>query len=265
MACHSFLDLFSQNSITEINKNHIDTWINSLTLLADTTVNIRTRSLKTVFSFGVHKDLINKNPFAHYKHKRLKSPYSETDEVRYLSKDEIQIFRDHLNGWLLDAFNLALWTGLRAEGVFLTNYNNISHEKNKTFLKVIEKGNKDRWIPLSDKAQALISQRREYIRSANLNNSSQRAIEGFIFPEITRAHSISQAFGRARNKLFSGKDKITFHGLRHSFAVYYLEKGGRPERLQSILGHASIETTLRIYGKITKKAKAENINALTDI
>ena len=36
---------------------------------------------------------------------------------------------------------------------------------------------------------------------------------------------------------------ITFHSLRHSFATYYLSNGGSLLTLQSMLGHANLNTT----------------------
>ena len=51
--------------------------------------------------------------------------------------------------------------------------------------------------------------------------------------------------------------KISFHNSRHSFAVNFLEKGGRIEILSKILGHSTLATT-QIYAKIsTKLADAE--------
>lgn len=43
---------------------------------------------------------------------------------------------------------------------------------------------------------------------------------------------------------------ITFHTSRHTFAVYFLNKGGSMETLSKLLGHSSLKTT-SIYGKIT--------------
>lgn len=46
------------------------------------------------------------------------------------------------------------------------------------------------------------------------------------------------------------KKVIKFHLGRHTFAVQFLERGGRMEILSIILGHSSIKTT-QIYGKIS--------------
>lgn len=44
------------------------------------------------------------------------------------------------------------------------------------------------------------------------------------------------------------RKEINPHLLRHSFARHFLARGGDPRHLAQILGHASIKTTLDIYG-----------------
>jgi len=40
-------------------------------------------------------------------------------------------------------------------------------------------------------------------------------------------------------------DGLHFHDLRHSFASWFVMRGGRLQALQTILGHADIKMTLR--------------------
>jgi integrase/recombinase XerD len=53
-------------------------------------------------------------------------------------------------------------------------------------------------------------------------------------------------FGTAFRKIQPGRGKtnrITPHTLRHAFGTYYLDNGGDLARLQTIMGHKSLETT----------------------
>jgi hypothetical protein len=43
----------------------------------------------------------------------------------------------------------------------------------------------------------------------------------------------------------AGVPYIGIHGLRHTFASHYMMRGGSIYDLKSLLGHASIETTMR--------------------
>lgn len=57
--------------------------------------------------------------------------------------------------------------------------------------------------------------------------------------------------------------RITFHGLRHTHASYLLSTGSSIEYVSKRLGHASIETTLRVYAHLLKDRKtAEDSKAL---
>ena len=44
-----------------------------------------------------------------------------------------------------------------------------------------------------------------------------------------------------------GLPRITFHGLRHTFATWYLKRGGEIYTLYKTLGHKDIGTTMKLY------------------
>lgn len=52
-------------------------------------------------------------------------------------------------------------------------------------------------------------------------------------------------FRKWNNRL--GLPRVTFHGLRHTFATWYLKRGGSIYDLYKILGHKDINTTMRLY------------------
>ena len=46
----------------------------------------------------------------------------------------------------------------------------------------------------------------------------------------------------------TGFKKVRFHDLRHTFATDLINKGGNIYKISKYLGHASISTTMDIYG-----------------
>jgi integrase len=46
------------------------------------------------------------------------------------------------------------------------------------------------------------------------------------------------------------KPKYGMHALRHFFASWAIERGFSPKRLQTLLGHSSIQMTFDVYGHL---------------
>lgn len=62
------------------------------------------------------------------------------------------------------------------------------------------------------------------------------------------------------------RKKVSIHSLRHSYATHLMEAGLHLSGVQSLLGHASPQTTAR-YVRMTEKVRAdshERVNRLTD-
>ena len=47
-----------------------------------------------------------------------------------------------------------------------------------------------------------------------------------------------------------GKLRFTFHALRHAAASLFIEQGWSPKRVQTVMGHASINMTMDLYGHL---------------
>ena len=48
------------------------------------------------------------------------------------------------------------------------------------------------------------------------------------------------------------KAKYGLHALRHAAASLFIEQGWTPKRVQTVIGHASIQMTYDLYGKLFK-------------
>ena len=136
---------------------------------------------------------------------------------------------------------LAYGSGLRISEVVSLKVSDILSNEHK--LRIIGKGNKERYAPLPDYTLKLL--RLYWIQNKN------KITNDYLFPGIFKktkqlhatAYTIKEAFQKIKenNKL----DKsITFHTLRHSFATEYIKSGGDIWELRSLLGHSSINSTM---------------------
>ncbi|MFW6120796.1 MAG: site-specific tyrosine recombinase/integron integrase [Petrotogales bacterium] len=123
------------------------------------------------------------------------------------------------------------------------------------------KGNKDRVVPLSKKAEQLIN---EYLEVRESFNNSERLDELFIGirGERVSRKSIHKMITKQANKVFPGRH-ITPHVLRHSCATHLLQRGASVKVVQEILGHSNVSTT-SIYLHITDKEKRKAVKLLSD-
>lgn len=133
--------------------------------------------------------------------------------------------------WLI----LAFCSGLRVDEVAKVKIEDINSKEHK--LKICGKGNKERYTILPDITIKLL---RLYCLERNIKT-------GYLFPgtknkNVMNSKTIINYFSIIKDN-FNLDENITFHSLRHSFATYYLSNGGSLLTLQSMLGHANLNTT----------------------
>lgn len=161
-----------------------------------------------------------------------------------LSKDEMKkiikfYFSEFINcndRLILGYFIHACLTGMRIGEVQALKRSQLEDD----FVSFIgNKGDKDKNISLIDLAKHIIKHEPDlFVKKFHDNtlNSGLKLI--FLTLGITK--------------------KISFHVSRHTFATNYLRAGGQVEKLQTLLGHSKIETTM-IYVHITNAEANEDI------
>ena len=55
----------------------------------------------------------------------------------------------------------------------------------------------------------------------------------------------------------SGQSKFGIHALRHAAASLFIEQGWNPKKIQTLLGHASINMTMDVYGHLFENAEED--------
>ena len=119
------------------------------------------------------------------------------------------------------------------------------------YIRVLGKGNKQRFVPIHSNAQKYIL---FYINHIRLHIQPKKGFEDFVFlnrrgKNLTR-QMIFMILKDLATKIDLGK-KIGPHTLRHSFATHLLKHGADLRAIQQMLGHESITTT-EIYVHLDK-------------
>lgn len=127
------------------------------------------------------------------------------------------------------------------------------------FIKVTGKGNKQRFVPISDINIKYIELYRNEIR---VHLPIQKEHEDFVFlnrrgKQLTRA-MIFTVIKQLAEKI-GLKKNISPHTFRHSFATHLLENGADLRAIQQMLGHESITTT-EVYMHINRVHLAKVLN-----
>ena len=139
--------------------------------------------------------------------------------------------------------------GLRVSEAIALKISDLFFEEG--FIRVLGKGNKERYVPIHEETQRLIGVYRKEIRS---HVQPKKGFEDTLFlnrrgKELTR-QMIFTILKDLALKL-DLKKKISPHTLRHSFATHLLQNGANLRAIQQMLGHESITTT-EVYVHVDK-------------
>ena len=124
------------------------------------------------------------------------------------------------------------------------------------FVRVLGKGNKERYVPVSEVALSSI---KSYIENERPELSRKNESFGYIFLNH-RGNKLSRMgiwkIVNKYSKTLDSSKKITPHTFRHSFATHLLEGGANLRVVQEMLGHSDVSTT-QFYTHLNKKSLKE--------
>ena len=85
----------------------------------------------------------------------------------------------------------------------------------------------------------------------------------FVSKRGLRLRYYAMSFRAAVKRAGLGRTEgLSFHSLRHCFAVHFLEGGAAVTDLQALLGHASLSTT-QIYARAVDARTRASVEALS--
>lgn len=214
---------------------------------ASKSLNARSQSrlisgLRSFFGFLVFEDYRKDNPLALLESPKIGRKLPDTISIGEVDKIIAAIDLSKNEGERNRAIIETLYgCGLRVSELLDLKISDLFF--NEGFIKVTGKGDKQRFVPISEYTVKFISIYKDQVRSQQdikpeatdtlfLNRRGNRLTRAMIF---TIVRNLTEAAGI--------KKKVSPHTFRHSFATHLLENGADLRAIQQMLGHESITTT----------------------
>ena len=205
------------------------------------------RALSSFFGFLKEAGLWNTDPTA-----GIKKPKVGKKEREIPSEDEVAkllttLFTDQdarrnkpkAMAWIVTLIT----TGLRRSELLTLSWDNVDF--NGLEMKVLGKGNKERWVPMHARTAQVLKEYRETLPEG----------EPMVFPtKDQRGKWDVKASNLVIERLCkkAGIKRYTAHQFRHFFTTYALRRGAKLEVISRILGHANVGITAEIYRHVDR-------------
>ncbi len=198
-------------------------------------------ALKSYFNYLIFEGHIQKSPISDIESPKLEKKLPEVLTEREITK-LIESFnlKDNFGQRNRTIIEVLYGTGIRVSELVNLKLSNIFFKEN--IIKIMGKGNKERFVPLGNIASNEI---REYLKIRNKNIIDSKFSDILFLNRYGRGLTRSMIFKIISDsyKKISLDKKISPHTLRHSFATHLLKNGADLRTIQLILGHESITTT----------------------
>uniref|UniRef100_A0A7C4TWA5 Recombinase XerC n=1 Tax=Caldisericum exile TaxID=693075 RepID=A0A7C4TWA5_9BACT len=200
--------------------------------------------------------------FAKFLKKQLKIDFETPDPPKtsktlpvFLTKEEVwrllNVVKKNKRDFTIIAF--LIYTGVRVGELTNIKMDDINLDDN--YVRVKGKGDKERFVPISSELSTIV---REYLESHKDNT--------YLF-ESNRRKKFSPLTIQLMVKKYARKadiqKKITPHKLRHTFATLALESGISPVTIGELLGHSSLNTTMK-YTHVTNRLAVDAVKKISE-
>ena len=237
----------NKQSLLNIKESSVNQYISYLfsLKLKSSSVNRKISSLKSFYLFLLKKKLIRHSPFSEVispkQEKYLPASMSESEVEKLLNSPDASKDIEQRDKAMIE---MLYATGMRISE--LVNLKITDIDMNRSVIKVMGKGSKERLIPFGESAsEALFN----YLKIRKDSSSKEVFISN-------RGRKITRVAFWQRIKVYllreNLKISISPHTLRHAFATHLLNRGADLRSVQLLLGHSDLSTT-QIYTHIAKQ------------
>lgn len=234
------------NSITRLT---IRLWLGELSEqgLAKSSISRKVAALRSFFKYCFKRGHIEKNP-AHLlvvpkKDRTLPKTVNTADIERMMDSIETETPVGKQDKALLELF---YGTGIRLSELINLNLSQLDLRNNQ--ISVIGKGNKQRIIPLGNKAVAALKEHldsKEKLFGSKTDNDAKKGLFHSAHGQRMYARNAQRIVEKYLTKTSEVTQKSP-HVLRHSFATHMLDNGADIRIIKEFLGHSNLAAT-QIY------------------
>ena len=204
----------------------------------------RLSALRSWYDWMRREGIVKTNPA-----RDVATPRQERKVPRFLDQaDVVRLIESPDDGDLLGARDRAVLELLYATGMRVSELASLTLADLHTTdneMRVMGKGSKERWVYFGSRARTSLTNYLVLRRRAG-GVVSGRSDALFINARGTRLtdRSVRRIVDR-HVRAAALRQRISPHGLRHSFATHLLDRGADLRAIQELLGHASLATTQR--------------------
>jgi len=213
--------------------------------------------IKAFYKYLILEDYLKVNPTELIESPRIGMKLPDTLSIEEIDSLISAIDLSHPQGERNRAILEVLYScGLRVSELTNLKLSNIRFKEG--YVKVLGKGNKERFAPIGNSAIKFLN---IYLNEIRNHQTIKKGSEDIVFlnrrgKQLTRV-MIFTIIKQLSEKIGMEK-KISPHTFRHSFATHLIEGGADLRAVQEMLGHESITTT-EIYTHLDREYLRETI------
>lgn len=235
------------------------------------------RTLKVILNDAVHDEIIVKSPADGVKAVKPAKKATETYHRALTEQEQKDFMREMESDYYYEFVALLLCTGMRSGEAAALVWSDIDYKQNVIHVTKTLTFNEDgtvgvgtpksesgkRDIPLNDTIKGVLSSQRKKL--GNILPMNDNRVFASVYGAAVHNHAVNRAISGAIARLRDqGKEieHFTAHALRDTFATRFIEQGGNPQTLKTILGHSSLAMTMDLYSHVLPNTKQQEMNSL---
>ena len=246
--------------------------------LSPSAVNNIMVELSSILRDAVRNEVIQKNPCNSVRNLSNENTARETIHRALTIEEQAAFMQEAKSEYLYEFFAILLLTGMRSGEAAALTWKDIDYKNNVIHVSKTITHKQDvsidigppktktskRDIPMTEQIRTVLQmQMGKSGRAFSLEDSF------IVFPSVHNRYinncSVNAAIRNVLRRLEEKGTHIEYfsaHAFRDTFATRFIEQGGKPQTLKTILGHSTLAMTMDLYAHVLPNTKQEEMDSL---